>query len=238
MATIDYRVCVTSIDSYRYFMSSEMDTEAHIRRLLRLEPPTEAMRVGIAFHQSLEDCFIRGEPMPQCANAHTVLMRPDAMEVPVNKLYNIRGRTVRLGGRIDAVRGLTIIDYKTTSRTIDLEKYADAFQWQAYLDLYPAAQHFRYDVFLLRRGAVVEHAHLMLHRFAKLHDVVTAWLDEYCQHLDDLVDSGWIGNREGRLFPGPTFLATLDERELQFVRRRFKRVLSADGNSLQDSAAG
>ena len=220
--TIDYRVSVTSIDSYRYFVSSEMETEAHIRRLLRLEPPTEAMRTGIEFHQMLENFFQRRSPMPVFMNAHTVLMRPDAMEVPVHRLYDIRGRTVRLGGRIDAVRGLTIIDYKTTSRTINLEKYADAFQWQAYLDLYPTAKHFRYDVFLLRRGVVVEHAHLMLHRFAELSNVVTAWLDEYCQHLDDLADSGWIRNRDGRLLPGPTFLATLEDTELAFVRKRFK----------------
>ena len=80
------------------------------------------------------------------------------------------------------------VDYKTTGRAIDLEKYAESWQWRAYLAILPSLQEFRYDVFHVKPSAnnekvatVFEHRTFRVSRYPTL---MTDVIRELCEYVD------------------------------------------------------
>ena len=55
-----------------------------------------------------------------------------------------------LVGKVDALHGFAVRDYKLTEK-FDAERYADSYQWWAYLSMFNATK-FIYDVFVGRYG--------------------------------------------------------------------------------------
>ena len=223
--TPDYRVGVTSVDSYQYFQRTpSMEFREHLTRLLRLTPPTDAVLRGRKFHQMLEDFIVRKQPLPRhnpFSDGTFYVPRQDAMEVPVKRMFEYEGERVLLSGRMDAVRGLTVSDFKTTGRTIDLESYGDTFQWRAYLAMYPVARHFKYEVFQLRRENIVDHRYVLLHRYPGLERDVEDQLWEYCRHLRELHDAGWIRLVDGRPKIGWLYMRDATDDEVSDLYDRF-----------------
>lgn len=179
------RFRVTDIDAYEYWRCQPDPQEADfVRRLLRQEPETEAMRFGTWFHQRIEAGEVAGLPDVQ------------AHEIPVQ--CEFRGWT--LSGRVDAVYGNQAIDWKTTSKPCKPERYMTAWQWRLYLWLLGEAfESFAYWVFQFsmpdkqgKRDMVRRYPPLVLHRYPGMEGDILAKLDEYRDFLLRLEASGMI----------------------------------------------
>lgn len=200
----DMRVSVTDLDGFSYFKNSELSIEDYVRRLKGLDDPGPRAELGTRFHEAVESFHLTGSPtlldrdfvLPE-APIH--LDRPAVTEMRVARDFDVGGgRVVTLSGRVDAISGLTVIDYKTSTR-MDLESYCDAMQWRAYLALMPRMQHFKYEVFQLAtrpsrdgRYQIREHATLALNRYDDLESDVHVALAEYDRFLRDMEAGGWI----------------------------------------------
>ena len=194
------RVSVTDLDAYRYYRENEdMTVSDYVARLERRTPQHPRAALGERFHTALE-VLARDGNWPDhffdLSRVDVALARPDLAEFGVRREYFLHGNSVTLSGRIDAMVGRTLVDYKTTRR-IDLESYADAMQWRCYLALVPEAEWFQYEVFSLtdiidERCFVADHKRLRLHRYAGLEDDVRSALADYYAALLDLERYGYI----------------------------------------------
>lgn len=146
------RLSVTDLDSYLYWKASEdMTLDQFVNRLRGLEAPGPNMLAGRAFHSLLETAGI-GTMDTVERDGWTFKFELDAeLPVPVvrelkgERVLNIDGRRVTLVGKVDALDGTVVRDYKLTER-FDAERYADSYQWRAYLSMFHAKT-FIYDVF-------------------------------------------------------------------------------------------
>jgi hypothetical protein len=149
------RLSVTDLDSYLYWKGSEdMDLDALLRRLRREEPPTPAMLAGTAFHSLLENadtCDLSNAEQDGFKfrfDLESAIALPQIKELKAEHLVQTTAGPVVLVGKVDGLRGSTIIDYKLTER-FDAERYADSYQWRCYLMIF-RAQRFTYEVFQCR----------------------------------------------------------------------------------------
>src|SRR5579859_7493831 len=131
------RISVTHLDQLAYFHASdgepwEMSLDELVRRLLNQEPPSPAMAAGTAFHSILENAKA-GDELRE--------VERDGFKFR----FEVDGETVTLSGQVDAFTGWRVDDHKLTER-LDAEKYADSWQWRAYLSLY-GCDEFRYNIF-------------------------------------------------------------------------------------------
>ena len=198
------RVSVTSVDDYHYYRDSldddgrpRMTLEDHLRRLKRVDPPTDAMRRGSAFHEHIETGG-RAHRDDFGWEIDVSLPKPSVREMPCARSFRVRGLDVELRGRVDAVVGRTVVDYKLSSWNGNYERYQDAFQWRAYLSMLPHCVDFSYEHFTMRARRhstavdITHHAAYRLNRYAGLPDDVEEALDEYVGHLLELEERGLV----------------------------------------------
>lgn len=168
------RLSVTDLDSYLYWKGSEdMDLDALLRRLRREEPPTPAMLAGTAFHTLLENadtCDLSNAEQDGFKfrfDLESAIAMPQIKELKAEHLVQTTAGPVVLVGKVDGLRGSTIIDYKLTER-FDAERYADSYQWRCYLMIF-SAQRFTYEVFQCRHTddaiVVTEHHPLTFYAY-------------------------------------------------------------------------
>lgn len=136
----------------------EVSQEDFLRYLRRESEQTEQMLAGVAFHTLLEtaklgdeiDCLygVEQDGFRFRFNGDLDLPLPAEREPEVmQSVYSTRVGPVLLRGRIDAAPMPRFLDdYKLTFGTFDAERYADSYQWRAYLDMKPGVR-FRYLVF-------------------------------------------------------------------------------------------
>ena len=216
MAAKSIRISVTALESWRYFLhgtkwdgSPALTQDKYIRRLRRMEPPTPAMEKGIKFHKHIETGGHEHAGIFdwQC---DVELPRPSAVEVPVSRKYRMHGMDVDLRGRIDALVGLEVVDYKTGKRSPGYLDYMESWQWKAYLAMLPECDDFRYEHFVVLdplRSAphlyrIVRHQSIPLQRYAGMEGEVEDALREYLGLLLHFEDSGLIELNERGVVPG------------------------------------
>lgn len=146
------RISVTMLDSYLYWASSEdMSLDDLLARIRGTEEPTQQMLAGRAFHKVFEECT-EGEIRVTQADGFEFEFACDK-EIAVPSIRELKGEVlvqtpsgpVTLVGKVDALHGRTVIDYKLTER-FDAERYTDSYQWRAYLMMFQASA-FDYEVF-------------------------------------------------------------------------------------------
>lgn len=150
------RISVTDLDGYRYFKDSEQALDEFLNRLRRLEPPNRKMLAGKALHKILERASSGGVELNEeitVANCDGFNFRFAAdCDLPLLPVVELKGEIeietpsgpVTLVGVVDGIDG-AIYDHKLTER-FDAEKYADSYQWRAYLVMF-GARRFTYNVF-------------------------------------------------------------------------------------------
>lgn len=150
------RARVSNVEAFRQWQHwtplNDDDVEPTIDDLVRritVDPPTDAMLAGTAFHKALELAAF-GEHENLSANGYTFafpdaeIEMPEIRELRVSKDYG----ALKVSGKADCVLGRVIIDHKSTSR-FDPERYLDGYSWRYYLDLF-GADEFRWNVFVIR----------------------------------------------------------------------------------------
>lgn len=110
------------------------------------------MMAGRAFHKLLE-ASDDGELVYTEVDGFSFRFDLDA-EIDLAPIRELKGEMVvqasvgpvTLVGVVDGMNGLTVRDYKLTTR-FDAERYADSYQWRSYLEMF-GAKKFVYDVFV------------------------------------------------------------------------------------------
>ena len=108
------------------------------------------------------------------------------------------GESVKLVGRLDAIHGKTILDYKLLSRYPEVEKYSGSVQWRSYFVLYPQAERFRYQFFIRDYAAdpalvvVRDVRECAFSRYPEVEDDVTALLADYRAFIREMEAIGKI----------------------------------------------
>lgn len=167
------RLSVTDLDGYLYWLGNEAaELGELITRLRGQEEPTVQMRAGRAFHKVFEESKA-GEIQTIAADGFTFdfaidrdIAVPDVRELKGEIVLPTHVGPVTLVGKVDALNGATVIDYKLTER-FEAERYADSYQWRAYLLMFSGTR-FDYEVFQARYGddAIVIYDHHPLSFYA------------------------------------------------------------------------
>jgi hypothetical protein len=150
------RLSVTMLDQYLYWKSAEDMTLEDFLARLRGTEVTPAMEAGRAFHSVLETAtFAELQSVERDGwtfdfDLEATLPVPDIRELKAERIIQTPAGPVTLVGKVDALHGYTVRDYKLTER-FDAERYADSYQWRAYLSMFHATS-FVYDVFTCRYG--------------------------------------------------------------------------------------
>lgn len=230
------RFGVSSIDNYHYFMGSEEKSLlSYVMELCKIKPDSKPALLGSCFHQAIEKALrismAAGSDIVEefgvthyndkKGNALSVkFAMPDKVDISVlppdegkteyylpKKYIKVDGSTTAaLVARIDSKSYRTLIDYKSSEKSIDLENFFDAFQWRGYMHMDQDAEHFRYDCFKLGKVGdyvdengdefpsynIREHKHLTINRYDGLDDYVIEKVKEYVEFLLTIEEAGWI----------------------------------------------
>ncbi len=147
------RISVTWLDSYQYFLDSDMTEDELYERFYGAFTQNPAMAAGTAWHKHLETAN----------NAHDIVemdgftfdcsrVPSDSNDVVVGLPYERENKHVvqliegvDLVGMIDVETPHFVIDHKLTG-SYNPERYFNAWQWRAYLTM-RNKDHFVYQVF-------------------------------------------------------------------------------------------
>ena len=183
------RLSVTSLDRYKYLCDKDADVETICRDMFGYVKETESMALGTAFHALMETRSLHDQGM----DIHEAgrdgflfkfdsfkpvrLRRPSAVEVKVRRRFRFWDvGEVDLIGRIDAVVGSELVDYKTTTGNFRVERLMESMQWRSYLAIDETAETFCYEMFRFnlknRAACLMEHRSLRLPRYAGVLDDV------------------------------------------------------------------
>lgn len=149
------RLSVTDLDKFQYWRESEDAELADLVEQLRgLDTPSPQMLAGKAFHKLFEES---GEQEVNTVDVDGYeftfgisdeIALPAIRELKGECLIQTPSGPVTLVGKVDALNGTAVHDYKLTER-FDVERYTDSMQWRSYLHMF-SAKSFVYDVFVGR----------------------------------------------------------------------------------------
>ena len=149
------RLSATLLESSRLYYAGVISQESLIESIIGEVEPTQAMKLGSAFHAVFEDPDPFMEMWDDAAVYHSDGFVFDAqlvdksvadiwaqcpiMEVPSSDLtLKTDYGPVRISCRADAMAGLDVYELKTTQRALNTVKYLDSMQWRAYVLAYGA----------------------------------------------------------------------------------------------------
>lgn len=147
------RVSATNLEAYRRWMADdESDLEQIKNYLLKLTPPTEAMKAGTAFHKVLENADLGVLDSVQCDgftfrfDLDCEIALPETRELKIEKHITINNEHIVLVGVVDGLDSMSVTDHKLTARD-DVELYTSSMQWRCYLDWFDRDK-FIYNLFI------------------------------------------------------------------------------------------
>lgn len=183
------RLSVTDLDGFLYWRESEQDLSALVSRLRGQVEPTPQMLAGRAFHKLFETAE-PGEILTHEVDGFrfdfaidSAIALPSIRELKGEVVFDTPAGPVTLVGKVDAMNGTTIIDYKLTER-FDAERYADSYQWRAYLTMF-GGQVFHYETFVCRydgpRVTVYDNHPIRFYAYPSMRDDVRRLVGELAE---------------------------------------------------------
>lgn len=185
------------LDEFRLYLSGETFTgeeytaEAFAARLTSREE-TAKMAAGTAVHKALELASV-GEMAAGEQNGWSIAFELDAeldlptlREIPLCRRHN----GIPLFGRVDSITGTTVRDIKTTAQ-IDPDRYAESYQWRAYLWM-SGRDVFLYDLLKAKVDeaamsvTITDYVRLGFHRYPGLDGDVERLLERYAEVVHGL----------------------------------------------------
>lgn len=218
------RLSPTQLDSFLYHRRRVADGRGDWEDLiedLTIRRETEAMRVGSAWHATLGRMGAHGLhylpigggygwndkslcPDPDINFRVSIdslrIICPDEWEVPVRNEIETEAGPVMISGRLDGICDDEVgVEFKTTSRGINIERYLESYQWRCYLVLVPYIESIRYEVVQLqkKRGSkspmiysVVAHRAFTAPRYDELESDVRRELGDFASAVKMWADEG------------------------------------------------
>ena len=149
------RISVTWLDSYQYFLDSEMTEDELYERFYGAFTQNPAMAAGTAWHKHLEQSNNTHNTVEMDGftfNLDALLNSDDTHVICLGLPYERENKHVMqlidgvdLVGMIDVETPYTVYDHKLTG-SYKPERYFDAWQWRTYLTMRNKSQ-FTYQVF-------------------------------------------------------------------------------------------
>jgi hypothetical protein len=185
------------LDEFRRYLSGETfggeeyTPEMFVDRLTSFEA-TPKMLAGTAVHRALELAgtgeLISAEQLGWkiVFDLDATLDLPTLREVELSRTHD----GVTLYGRVDSITGTTVRDFKTT-QAFDADRYAESYQWRAYLWM-SGRERFVYELLKAKvdeANAVVtlnDYARLTFARYPGLDRDVTSLIEDYAEAVDRL----------------------------------------------------
>lgn len=182
---------VSNVDLYRTWRDSEdLDTDWILARIWGKAERTENMMAGEAFHDALEAIGHEAQLEVLASGDYRFDFNCDGEieltpfhEKWVTKQYG----NLLVRGKVDAVHGLHIVDYKTTEQ-FDPDRYMFGYQWRFYLDM-SNCDTFTWKIFVIKQFGP-EHCYevhqfheLTQHRYPELHEDCLRLAGEYEQFI-------------------------------------------------------
>ena len=193
------RISPSVLDSFKYHQRRVEDGieewGVFIEELRTPYRDSLAMRVGRDFHQLLafyanvsddEGMTTEWERLPDDMD----IIQPDKWEIPYTKIIQTDTESVTLSGRLDGIADTTRgIEFKTTMKSIRLEKYLDSMQWRCYLVLVPLLESIRYEVVQVKQNkrtnvwGVVDHKSFECDRYPNVEARVRSEVGTFVSYL-------------------------------------------------------
>jgi hypothetical protein len=154
------RISVTTLESYRLYLTTDWMTEERLMGDLTQFRETPEMRAGKAFHSILEAPDACQQGGGYVADGHVFpasvvepclswVDRAGAFEVKLPKVYRVGGEDVTVVAKVDQLLGVRIREHKTKWSPFDIDAYALSCQWRFYVDIFEGARAVDYRVFRL-----------------------------------------------------------------------------------------
>lgn len=132
------RISCTTLESYRLFVEQDWMEEAALIASIKGEfVPTDAMRLGTAFHRVLETPARYRVPLGYlCDGFHfpDATMREPLALIDRRGTFEVKGTMLVDGHTIvakaDQIVGAAIVEHKTTTSSYDIDKYLPSYQWR------------------------------------------------------------------------------------------------------------
>ena len=152
---LNNRISVTWLDSYQYFLDSDMTEDELYERFYGAFTQNPAMAAGTAWHKVLEDNAISLHEIKEGGfifDINGLVRKAENLTVNIGEPHERENKHVMqlidgvdLVGMIDVETPYTVYDHKLTG-SYKPERYFDAWQWRAYLTMRNKNQ-FTYQVF-------------------------------------------------------------------------------------------
>lgn len=149
------RISVTWLDSYQYFLDSDMTEDELYERFYGAFTQNPAMAAGTAWHKVLEDNAISLHEIKEGGFSFDIsglVRKAENLTVNIGEPHERENKHVMqlidgvdLVGMIDVETPYCVIDHKLTG-SYKPERYFDAWQWRTYLTMRNKSQ-FTYQVF-------------------------------------------------------------------------------------------
>lgn len=203
-----YRISVTTLEKFRRFTveASPYDTEAALIETIKgIFLGNDKTRTGEAFHGLIEGEYsseangflskgilftpTQARPAFEFKKLHPSMIH----EINVRKVYLIPGHEIMITGRMDGLEGIQIRDTKTKFRSIDMQEYADSYQWRFYLDMVELDV-FYYDVFEVKGFEALplrpdvqfcDPETLCLYRYDSMQEDCLTLLNDFMKYIHD-----------------------------------------------------
>jgi len=126
----------STVDSFRLYSEPDNDmisTEEMDARLLGQGSSNPAMDLGTAFHAAVAGDYV-GTVLFDADSIERARQGLDgaASEVSGAVVLDVDGVPVQLTGHTDWLRGMDMVEIKTSAKPIPLDRYADSIQWRCY----------------------------------------------------------------------------------------------------------
>ena len=203
-----HRVSVTDLNNSADYFRDKLSLEQLIERLERRGPQSAAMKCGSAFHQVLYKYGVGVHAQSHFQWDGFTFMVDGQVDIPLGPHDRREIKVTQeypgalLVGVIDVISadGITLTDWKLSGYP-QVEKFASAWQWRAYMDMVPSARHFVYVVIGMRLNEKTSEVKLYqghnfrCERYENLHGEVEEAVKKHVWLLDTLITEGKLKDR-------------------------------------------
>lgn len=173
---------VSEAETFRQWRDDEeAELSALLARLRGIEPPSQAMLAGTAFHAILERASA-GEVIEHAEQDGFRFIVEVEAELALSPIREYRAQKqypgIAITGQLDHLDGLRVEDHKTTGQ-FDPDRYLFGYQWRLYLDIFDA-QVFRWNIFEMRE---IDPSVYLVHRMHQLEQRRYPGMEMDCERL-------------------------------------------------------
>lgn len=195
------RVSATNLEAYRRWMvDDEADFEQIKNYLLKLTPPTDAMKAGTAFHKVLENASsgildkAEYDGFRFKFDLEDEIALPEIRELKIEKPITLNNTDIVLVGVVDGLDFNSVSDHKLTAKD-DIEGYTNSMQWRCYLDWFNRDK-FIYNLFIKGYQPVNSDPNeipiksltqVTFNRYPAMHDDVMEMIGDYVDFVNKYV---------------------------------------------------